>query len=92
MMFHQPGTFFVEPVSTITGLALILFSALPSMIAGYGLLDKAAWARTFARRLSFVNMAVFPIGTVLGIWTYLTLRTATAEKVFRPQYTTVAVQ
>lgn len=82
--------FYFEPISLLVGGLLVFGSALPSMVAGYGLLDRAAWSQSFAKRVSLVNMLVFPAGTLLGAWTYFVLRCPVTEKILGPAYTTVS--
>jgi hypothetical protein len=52
------------------GLAafLILFFALPTLIAAFGLLTKKSWGVTFALIVGCIKLFSFPIGTALGIY------------------------
>ena len=49
--------------------AIIIFLALPSMIAGIGLLAKQKWAMILALVMGCLNLFSFPFGTGLGIYT-----------------------
>jgi hypothetical protein len=55
----------------VTGGALCFF--LPGMAASavvaYGLLKYKAWARILAIVLAILNLILFPIGTLIGIYT-----------------------
>jgi hypothetical protein len=50
----------------IAGLVLLL--SLPSVMAGYGLLNYRTWARMLAIVLRAVNLIHLPFGTLLGIY------------------------
>jgi hypothetical protein len=52
---------------------MILFFALPTLIAAFGLLTKKSWGVTFALIVGCIKLFSFPIGTALGvysIWIY----------------------
>jgi hypothetical protein len=54
----------------------VLFSllALPSLLGGWGLLKGKGWARVLVIVLSFLNLANFPLGTLMGgysLWVLL---------------------
>ncbi len=51
-------------VAVILGLA-----SLPALIAGFGLLSNAPWARAAAIVASFLNLASVPYGTGVSIYT-----------------------
>jgi hypothetical protein len=48
---------------------IILCFAIPSLIAGIGLLNKAPWAMILALILGVFKLFSFPIGTAIGIYT-----------------------
>jgi hypothetical protein len=48
---------------------IILCFAIPSLIAGIGLLNKAPWAMILALILGIFKLFSFPIGTAIGIYT-----------------------
>ena len=48
---------------------IILFFAIPSLIAGIGLLNKASWAMVLALIVGCFKLFSFPIGTAIGIYT-----------------------
>ena len=52
----------------IPGL-IIIFIALPGLLAGIGLLAKQSWAMIFALIMGCLNLFSFPFGTALGIYT-----------------------
>lgn len=62
-----------EAIFITTGIGLgvgffLTLLALPSLIGGYGLLKRKAWARTLIIILSFLDLFSFPFGTALGIY------------------------
>lgn len=55
---------FVQYVPVI----VIIFSAIPTLIAGIGLLTKKSWAMLFALIMGCLKLISFPIGTAIGIY------------------------
>ena len=54
------------------GVALAIFLALtgaPSLVLGWALLNQRPWARVLGFVVSVVNLANFPFGTMLSIYT-----------------------
>lgn len=52
---------------------IIFFFALPTLIAGIGLLSRQSWAMIFALIVGCLKLFSFPIGTAIGvyaIWIY----------------------
>lgn len=53
---------------------IICFISIPSVIAGFGLLNGQRWALTLALILGCLKLLSFPIGTAIGaysIWVYV---------------------
>ncbi|HMI67971.1 MAG TPA: hypothetical protein VK517_18140 [Cyclobacteriaceae bacterium] len=48
---------------------VIIFLAVPALIAGIGLLAKQKWAMILALIMGCLNIFSFPIGTAIGIYT-----------------------
>jgi len=48
---------------------VIIFLALPALVAGIGLLAKRKWAMILALIIGCLNIFSFPLGTALGIYT-----------------------
>ena len=59
-------------VSAFVGL-LVLIPAVPFLIGGIGLLKGAPWARIVVLVLGCLCLLAIPFGTILGIYTILTL-------------------
>jgi hypothetical protein len=61
-------TVWLQPLISFFGY-LILAKAAAGFFAGWGLLQRAEWARIVALVVGFVALLNVPIGTVLGIYT-----------------------
>jgi hypothetical protein len=48
--------------------SMIAVSAIPALIAGFGLLKQWPWARIWALLAGVINLANFPVGTAVGIY------------------------
>jgi len=48
---------------------LFTITALPAVIAGFGLLAEKKWAKVLAQILGFVSLVNIPLGTMVGIYT-----------------------
>ena len=59
------------PILAVIGMSTGMFMfalALPSLLAGFGLLREKNWGRILTIIVSFFNLLNFPIGTALGIY------------------------
>lgn len=52
----------------LIGIIIVFFLAIPSIIAGIGLLAKQKWALTMALIIACFKLFSFPIGTAIGIY------------------------
>ncbi|HET6566939.1 MAG TPA: hypothetical protein VFG50_03175 [Rhodothermales bacterium] len=52
-------------VGIVLGIVFVVL-ALPSLIGGWGLLNRRSWARTLIIVLSVIDLFSFPIGTAIG--------------------------
>jgi hypothetical protein len=68
--------------AVLSGAMFIL--ALPSLVAGIGLLARASWSRVMALVLSGFDLIFFPIGTLLGVYTIFVLLQRVAVEEFGP--------
>jgi hypothetical protein len=65
--------------AVLAGTMIIL--AVPSLVAGIGLLVRAPWSRVMALVLSIFDLIVFPAGTLLGVYTiFVLLQRAAVEE------------
>ncbi len=67
-------------VSSLFFLAL----ALPEIIAGLGLLKRKEWARILTLIVSFFHLISFPLGTALGVYSFVILLKPETVKLFNP--------
>jgi len=76
-----PGILSLLPASL--GLFIcgaIAISTIPSLVAGYGLLQRRSWARVWALIAGILNLPGFPLGTLVGIYAiWLFVQTGTSE-------------
>jgi hypothetical protein len=66
------GAWALQWVSSLGGtiaFALIVVFAIPSLIAGVGILNNKSWALVLALILGCFKLFSFPIGTIIGIYT-----------------------
>lgn len=74
---------FVHDILSFIGILLLGGGALGA-IAGWGLLDRQAWARTLSIVLACFALLLFvPVGTLLGIYTLWVLLPAQSEDEYR---------
>lgn len=64
----------------VSGLFIVL--AIPSLIAGFGLLRFRPWSRILAIVLGILNIFNVPFGTLLGIYTIVILMNDDATRLF----------
>ena len=57
------------PFIRAIALFVCIFIALPSLIAGWGLLNGRSWAMILALIVGCLRLFSFPIGTAIGIYT-----------------------
>jgi hypothetical protein len=60
---------------------MIAVGTVPSLVAGYGLLQKRRWARVWALVAGILNLPCLPVGTGVGIyaiWVFLQDETESA--------------
>jgi hypothetical protein len=63
----------------------IILLSLPGVFAGYGLLKRRPWARILAIVVGALHLYNLPIGTALGVYTFVVLADSRAEALFRPE-------
>jgi hypothetical protein len=74
---------FVHDILSFIGI-LLLGGGLLGVIAGWGLLDRQAWARMLTIVLACFALLLFmPFGTLLGIYTLWVLLPAQSEEEYR---------
>jgi hypothetical protein len=73
---------FVTSLVEIVGWFLVGISAI-GLVAGFGLLSHAPWARTLMLIAGFIALFNVPIGTALGIYAIWVLMSSGAEQEYR---------
>lgn len=66
----------------VTVAAVMTLISAPGIVVGAGLIKFRPWARVMAIVLGFLNLPGFPLGTVLGIYTFVSLLNTDAEAAF----------
>jgi hypothetical protein len=69
----------------VVGMAvglLLAALALPGLAAGYGLLKHKPWARILAIVVGILGLINFPVGTIIGIYTFWVLMQPAAADYF----------
>ena len=80
-----PHHFAVLPIFATFGMIVFLITAalsLPGLLVGWGLITFQPWARVGGIVLSALNLTVFPLGTMLGVFGLVTLCDAQAATAF----------
>jgi hypothetical protein len=78
---REAGTILSIVAAAVAGL--LLFLSLPGLLAGYGLLRRRPWARVLAIVVGALHLYNIPIGTALGIYTFIILADPNAAALFR---------
>jgi hypothetical protein len=77
--FHSGG--FLAPVFAAFRI-VFLATAVAGLIAGWGLLERAPWARTLALVVGVLSLVHIPFGTALGIYTLWVLGPSESAREF----------
>ncbi|MFN2251568.1 MAG: hypothetical protein ACK2UL_06580 [Anaerolineae bacterium] len=72
----------VMPFIGTAACSVIWLLSIPGLIAGVGLLRRQPWSRPLAMVVGFFDMMWFPLGTILGLYTFWVLLQESAEKCF----------
>ncbi len=73
---------FLQGMLTVLGI-LVGLKALLSLAAGWGLLQREAWARPLVLVLGIVSLINIPLGTALGIYTLWVFMPAQSEQEYQ---------
>jgi hypothetical protein len=79
---HHGPPAFVPAILSFVGFFLLAGSVF-GFAAGWGLLQRRAWARTLALILGVISLLDFPLGTALGGYTLWVLLPSRAEEEYR---------
>lgn len=73
---------FVASILPVAGMFISAIAAV-GFLAGWGLLERAPWARTLAIVLACFSLIHVPLGTALGVYTLWVLLPAKSEQEYR---------
>ncbi len=65
-------------------LVIAAVVAVPSLLAGYGLLKRRIWARILTIILSIIALFEFSLGTILGVYGLYVLLHGESSRIFAP--------
>ena len=77
------ASYILRLVATWISIFLAIFSA-PEVIGGIGLLKRKEWGRVLVLVVSFFNLINFPLGTALGIYSFIILLKEETVRLFAP--------
>lgn len=66
------ASYILRLIATWISIFLAVFS-IPEVIGGIGLLKRKEWGRILVLVVSFFNLVNFPLGTALGIYSFIIL-------------------
>ena len=72
----------ILPIVGISIGLLLVALPLPGLAAGYGLLTHKPWARILALGEGVLSLLNFPLGTIIGIYSFLVLMPQAAADYF----------
>ena len=75
-------TSWLRPFLTFIG-GLILAKGAAGLVAGWGLLQREAWARVLALVVGFISLFNIPIGAAVGIYTLWVLLPAQSDEEYK---------
>ena len=75
---REPIPLFVPTLLTGVGV-LVAVVAVLSLAVGWGLYQRASWARMLALVMAFFSLLSIPLGTALGIYTLVVLLPAESD-------------
>jgi hypothetical protein len=76
------GMIGLSMIGTFAAVIIAAF-AIPGLVAGYGLLKFAPWARILTLVLAIFELIRFPFGTCLGVYSLWVLLSADGAALFR---------
>lgn len=68
VMADDPQALGILTIVGLCGGGFLLLIGIPVALAGWGLLNQAAWSRVLAMVLAVLGLFLFPIGTVVGAY------------------------
>ena len=77
------ASYILRLIATWVSIFLAVFSA-PEIIGGIGLLKRKEWGRILVLVVSFFNLINFPLGTALGVYSFIILLKEETVRLFAP--------
>jgi hypothetical protein len=77
------ASYILRLVATWISIFLAVFS-VPEVIGGIGLLKRKEWGRILILVVSFFNLINFPLGTALGVYSFIILLKEETVGLFNP--------
>ena len=75
----EAPTGFLRPLLSVIAI-FILAKAAGGFVAGWGLMQREAWARVVAVVLAFISLFNIPFGTAIGVYTMWVLLPSDAQR------------
>jgi hypothetical protein len=89
LAIHDREATSILGVVAVAVACLHLLLSLPGLLAGYGLLQRRPWARILAIVVGAFHLYNIPVGTALGVYTFIILADPKSEALFRSPSTAV---
>ncbi len=87
-LLEGDGGLLILPFIGLAVASLLTLLALPGLVGGVGLLRQQRWGRTVVLVISLVHFLNFPLGTILGAYSFWALMRKEADLYFEPEYST----
>jgi hypothetical protein len=82
LIANDRTAFSVLAIVGVVVAAIVTIVSAPGIAAGFGLLAFRQWGRILALIVGFLNLFNFPLGTALGVYTFVSLLNPDAEILF----------
>jgi hypothetical protein len=77
------ASYILRLIATWVSIFLAVFS-VPEVVGGIGLLKRKEWGRILVLVVSFFNLVNFPLGTALGVYSFIILLKEETVRLFAP--------
>lgn len=78
----DPVAFRIMGITGISVGVFLVVLSIPGIAAGYGLLTRRHWARGLAIAVGILQLLNIPLGTIIGVYTFIVLAPTDAEGYF----------
>lgn len=80
------GTMITSPLAAVIIVLVVGILGVPSLLIGWGLLNRRGWARVLALVVGALNFFSFPLGTALCVFTFWVLWGKDSDPYFERYY------